>query len=95
MRVEVVVVELVAEADAHDRPTVVFNCWRVGRYSPEWPCSVIIRFQWMCDKIAVLRGEELLYGDGLSPILQEWVEESGAPLRIDHNLSAGQLDWKW
>ena len=48
----------------------------------------------MCDKIAVLRGKGLLYGDGLSPMLQEWVEESGAPLRVYHDLSALQLDWK-
>ena len=48
----------------------------------------------MCDKIAVLRGKGLLYGDGQSLMLREWVEESGAPLRVYHDLSAGQLDWK-
>ena len=35
-----------------------------------------------------------MYGDGLSPMLQEWVAESGAPLRLYHDLSTGQLDWK-
>ena len=94
VRVEVVVAELVAEADVYNGEAIVSDCWRVGRYAPERPRPVIIRFQRMCDKIAVLRGKGLLYGDGLSPMLQEWVEESGAPLRVYHDLSASQLDWK-
>ena len=93
-RVEAVVRELVVEADTYDGEPVVSGCWRVGRYSPEWPRPVIIRFQRMCDKIAALRGKGLLYREGQSPMLKEWVEESGAPLRLYHDLSAGQLDWK-
>ena len=44
--------------------------------------------------MAALRGKGVLYGDGMSQMLQEWVEESGAPLRLYHDLSSGQLDWK-
>ena len=94
MRVEAVVAELVAGVDAYDGEAVVSDCWRVGRYAPERPRPVIIRFQRMSDKVAALRGKGLLYGDGMSTMLQEWVEESGAPLRLYHDLSAGQLDWK-
>ena len=93
-RVEAVVLELVEEAHMSDGPAEVSDCWQVGRYSPERPRPVIIRFRRMCDKIAVLKGKGLLYGDGLSPMLKEWVEESGVPLRVYHDLSAGQLDWK-
>ena len=89
-----VVAEAVAEADTYDGEAIVSDCWRVGRYAPERPRPVIIRFQRMCDKIAALRGKGILYGDGLSPMLKEWVEESGMPLRLYHDLSAGQLDWK-
>ena len=79
-RVEAVVAELVEEAGTYDGPAIVSDCWRVGRYAPERPRPVIIRFQRMCDKIAALRGKGILYGDGQSPMLKEWVEESGAPL---------------
>ena len=93
-RVEAVARECAEEAGTYDGPPLVSDCWRVGRYAPERPRPVIIRFQRMCDKIAVLRGKGLLYGDGQSRMLQEWVEESGVPLRLYHDLSAGQLDWK-
>ena len=69
-RVEAVVGELVAEADTYDGEAIVSDCWRVGRYAPERPRPVIIRFQRMCDKIAALRGKGLLYGDGQSPMLK-------------------------
>ena len=92
--VKAVVAELVEEAGTYDGPAEVSDCWRVGRYSPERPRPVIIHFKRMCDKITVLRGKGLLYGDGMSPMLHEWVEESGAPLRVYHDLSASQLDWK-
>ena len=94
MRVEAVVAELVAGVDAYDGEAVVSDCWRVRRYAPERPRPVIIHFQRMSDKVAALRGKGLLYGDGMSTMLQEWVEESGAPLRLYHDLSASQLDWK-
>ena len=90
-RVEVVVAEL---ADPDDGEVVVSDCWRVGRYAPERPRPVIIRFQRMYDKVAVLRGKGVLYGEGISTILKEWVAESGMPLRLYHDLSAGQLEWK-
>ena len=90
-RVEVVVAELV---DPDDGVAVVSDCWRVGRYAPERPRPVIIRFQRMYDKVAALRGKGVLYGEGLSDVLKEWVEESGVPLRLYHDMSAGQLDWK-
>ena len=73
---------------------VVSDCWRVGRYAPERPRPVIIRFQRMYDKVAALRGKGVLYGEGMSDTLKEWAEESGVPLRLYHDLSAGQLDWK-
>ena len=95
LRVEAVVEELVAPDN--DGEAVVSDCWRVRRYAPERPRPVIIRFQRMCDKVRALRGKGLLYGEGgkgLSPLLQEWVEEGGVPLRLYHDLSAGQLDWK-
>ena len=91
-RVEVVVQEVVGD-DAEDE-VVLSDCWRVGRYAPERPRPVILRFERIADKVAVLRGKGVLYGEGMSDVLKEWVEESGAPLRIYHDLSAGQLDWK-
>ena len=96
MRVEAVVAELAEEAGdaAYDGPAEVSDCWRVGRYAPERPRPVIIRFRRMCDKVTVLRGKGRLYGDEKSRMLKEWEEESGAPLRLYHDLSAGQLDWK-
>ena len=95
-QVEAVVAELV-EGDEHDGEAVVSDCWRVGRYSPERPRPVIIRFQRMTDKVRALRGKGKLYGErgeGLDLMVREWVEASGVPLRLYHNLSAGQLDWK-
>ena len=94
MRVEAVVEELAEAAGdpAYDGPAEVSDCWRVGRYAPERPRPVIIRFRRMCDKVTVLRGKGRLYGDEKSLMLKEWVEESGAPLRLYHDLSAGQLD---
>ena len=45
--------------------------------------------------MAALQGKGVLYGEGMSDILKEWVEETGGvPLRLYHDLSAGQLDWK-
>ena len=61
LRVEVVVAELVAPDN--DGEAVVSDCWRVGRYAPERPRPVIIRFQRMCDKVRALRGKGLLYGE--------------------------------
>ena len=89
--VEVVVAELV---DPEDGEAVVSDCWRVGRYAPERPRPVIIRFQRMYDKVAALRGKGVLYGEGMSDTLKEWAEESGVPLRLYHDLSTGQLNWK-
>ena len=43
-RVEAVVAELVEEADSYNGEAIVSDCWRVGRYAPEWPRPVIIRF---------------------------------------------------
>ena len=91
-RVEVVVQELVGQDEG---PVVLSDCWRVGRYAPERPRPVIIRFARLQDKVAALRGKGVLYGEGMSDILKEWVEETGGvPLRLYHDLSAGQLDWK-
>ncbi|CAD7694711.1 unnamed protein product, partial [Ostreobium quekettii] len=68
-RVEVVVAEL---ADPDAGAVEVSDCWRVGRYAPERPRPVIIRFRRLCDKVSVLRGKGVLYGDGISDILKEW-----------------------
>ena len=51
----------------------------------------------MTDKVRALRGKGRLYGEGgegLGLMVREWVEASGVPLRLYHDLSAGQLDWK-
>ena len=90
-RVELLVAELVDPADGE---AVVSDCWRVGRYAPERPRPVIIRFQRMCDKVRALRGKGKLYEGVMSDLVTEWVEESGVPVRLYHDLSAGQLDWK-
>ena len=91
-RVELLVAELV---DADDGEAPVSDCWRVGRYAPERPRPVIIRFQRMCDKVRALRGKGKLYGGGLDDLQNEWMGENGGlPVRLYHDLSAGQLDWK-
>ena len=91
-RVELLVARLVDQADGE---AVVSDCWRVGRYAPERPRPVIIRFQRMCDKVRALRGKGKLYDGGLTTLLNEWEEENGGvPVRLYHDLSAGQLDWK-
>ena len=91
-RVELLVAELV-DADYGEAP--VSDCWRVGRYAPERPRPVIIRFQRMCDKVRALRSKGKLYGGGLDDLQNEWTAENGGlPVRLYHDLSAGQLDWK-
>ena len=91
-RIELLVEELV-DADHGEAP--VFDCWRVGRYAPERPRPVIIRFQRMCDKVRALRGKGKLYGGGVDDLQNEWTGENGGlPVRLYHDLSAGQLDWK-
>ena len=44
LRVEAVVAELTEEAATYDGEAIVSDCWRVGRYAPERPRPVIIRF---------------------------------------------------
>ena len=80
--------------DPDDREAVASDCWRVGRYAPERPRPVIIRFQRMCDKVRALRGKGKLYDGGECDLAAEWAGESGVPVRLYHDLSAGQLDWK-
>ena len=48
----------------------------------------------MCDKVRALRGKGKLYEEGGDTLAAEWAEESGVPVRLYHDLSAGQFDWK-
>lgn len=66
--------------------TDVADCHRVGRFQPDRPRPVIVRFNKLAEKIDVLRGKGILYG-GSCP-------EGLRGLRLYHDLSAGQLDWK-
>ena len=91
-RVGLLVGELV---DAADGEALVSDYWRVGRYAPERPRPVIIRFSRMCDKVKALRGKGKLYEERMTDLVNEWVEENGGvPVRLYHDLSVGQLDWK-
>ena len=68
------------------RPVAMSDCWRVGRFSPDRPRPIIIRFDVLAEKVAVLRAKGVLYGGGCPADLEG--------LRLYHDLSAGQLDWK-
>ena len=62
------------------------DAYRVGRFQPDRPRPIIIRFNRIDDKIRVLRGKGMLYGDQCPSEL--------AGVRVYHDLSPGQMDWK-
>ena len=59
---------------------------RVGRFSPDRPRPVVVRFAKVLDKVAVLGAKGALYGPS-PPSTFEGV-------RIYHDLSGAQMDWK-
>ena len=64
----------------------VDDCVRVGRYNPDRPRPVIVRFAKLEDKLQVLRGKAVLYTAACPEALKG--------IRVYHDLSTGQLDWK-
>ena len=68
------------------RAVPVADCWRVGRFMPGRPRPVILRFEGVGEKIAILRCKGRLYGDELGDCLRG--------LRLYHDLSPLQLSWK-
>jgi hypothetical protein len=68
------------------RAVRVADCWRVGRFAPGRPRPVILRFEGLDEKIAVLRSKGQLYGNDVRDCLRG--------LRLYHDLSALQLSWK-
>ena len=68
------------------RAVPVADCVRVGRYNPDRPRPVILRFDRLEDKVAVLRAKSVVYTAACPADLQG--------LRVYHDLSAAQLDWK-
>ena len=68
------------------REVPIRDCSRVGRYDPDRPRPVIVQFSTLADKVAVLRSKGVLYGPNCP------VELHG--IRVYHDLSVPQLDWK-
>ena len=68
------------------RAVPVADCWRVGRFAPGRPRPVILRFEGLGEKIAVLRCKGKLYGNDVGDCLRG--------LRLYHDLSPLQLSWK-
>ena len=68
------------------RHVTVADCVRVGRYNPDRPRPVIVRFEKLEDKLHVLRGKAVLYTAACPEALKG--------IRVYHDLSTGQLDWK-
>lgn len=74
-------------------PPPMTDIWRVGRYAPDRPRPVIIRFERMADKVALLQAKGVLYRDDRPDYVMSCESDAG-PLRLYHDLSPGQLDWK-
>ena len=62
------------------------DAYRVGRFHRDRPRPIIVRFANLETKLQVLRSKGVLYGAACPPELQG--------LRVYHDLSPGQLDWK-
>ena len=59
---------------------------RVGRYNPDRPRPVILRFNRLEEKVAVLRAKSVVHTTAWPADLQG--------IQVYHNLSAAQLEWK-
>ena len=68
------------------RAVPVADCVRVGRYNPDRPRPVILRFDRLEDKVDVLRGKSVVYTAACPADLRG--------IRVYHDLSAAQLEWK-
>ena len=66
--------------------TPVWDCYRVGRFSPNWPRPVIVRFHLADAKVTVLRAKGVLY--------RPKCPEARHGIRVYHDLSVQQLNWK-
>ena len=73
---------------AHSLVEVVLvqDCYRVGRFSPDWPRPVIVHFPTADAKVAVLLGKGALYHPECPEALHL--------IRVYHDLSVHQLNWK-
>ena len=67
-------------------PVPVRDCYRVGRFSPDRPRPVIVRFHTADEKVAVLRAKGVLYRPECPEALHG--------IRVYHDLSVQQLNWK-
>ena len=64
----------------------VRDCYRVGRFSPDRPRPVIVRFHSADTKVTVLRAKGVLYRPECPEALRG--------IRVYHDLSVQQLNWK-
>ena len=64
----------------------VRDCYRVGRFSPDRPRPVIVRFHTADAKVTVLRAKGVLYRQECPAAL--------CGIRVYHDLSVQQLNWK-
>ena len=69
------------------RDVDIVECYRVGRVTPSRPRPVIVSFIELCDKLLVLRAKRVLYSQDCPASLRS--------IRIYHDLSPGQMDWKF
>lgn len=67
-------------------PTPVQDCYRVGRFSPARPHPVIIHFHSVDAKVTVLHAKGVLYRPECPEALHS--------IRVYHDLSVQQLNWK-
>lgn len=68
------------------RPIAVADCVRAGRYKPDRPRPVILRFATLAEKLEVLRAKSVLYTEACPAQLRG--------IHVYHDLSGSQLDWK-
>ena len=69
------------------RTIVIRSAYRVGRVSPSRPCPVITEFAYLDRKLTVLCANRVLYAADCPDSLKN--------IRIYHDLSPGQMDWKF
>ena len=68
------------------REVPVRDCYRVGRFNPDRPRPVIVRFHTADAKVTVLRAKGVLYRPECPEALR--------CIRVYHDLSVQQLNWK-